>query len=380
MTRRWKLASALLLAALTAGAQTAPQNGKPQVTREPFGKTAGGEAVDLYRLANGRGMEAAIITYGGVLVSLTAPDRNGKFADIVLGCPDVACYEKQTAHFGGLVGRYANRIGGAKFALNGKEYLLPKNNGPNTLHGGPKSFDAHMWTAKPRQDASGAAVDLTMVSPDGEEGFPGKLTVKVTYTLTPANELRMDYTATTDRDTVVNLTNHAYFNLAGQGAGSILDHEVAIYADQFTPTDSTQIPTGQLRSVAGTPFDFRQLTRIGARIDQNDEQLKTGAGYDHNWVVRKGQQPLVKAAEAYEPKSGRVLEVRTTEPGVQFYTGNFLDGTIRGKAGVAYARRSGFCLETQHYPDSPNHPSFPSTTLKPGAEYRTTTVYAFSAR
>jgi aldose 1-epimerase len=359
-------------------AQAPSKKGSSNVTKQAFGKMPDGTAIDLYTLTNANGMHAGIITYGGAVASLTAPDRNGKFADIVLGCDNVADYQKQTAFFGALIGRYGNRIGKGQFKLEGKTYQLPKNDGDNTLHGGPQGFDKRVWTARPMNGAE-PALELTYTSKDGEEGFPGNLTAKVVYTLTNHNELKIDYTATTDKPTVVNLTNHSYFNLAGQGEGTILQHEVTINADRFTPVDKGLIPTGELRPVKGTPFDFTKATAIGTRIGQNDEQLIFGKGYDHNWVLNKGNGGSTKAAEVHDPKSGRVMEVWTTEPGLQFYTGNFLDGTIHGK-GHTYPHRGAFCMETQHYPDSPNHPSFPSTELKPGATYHTTTIYRFSAR
>jgi aldose 1-epimerase len=376
---RWStfaLMGALTLACLT---QAFAQKETSKVKKQAYGKMPNGAAVELYTLTNAKGMQAGIITYGGTVVSLTAPDRNGKYADIVLGMDDLAGYMKATAFFGALIGRYGNRIGHAQFTLEGKVYKLPANDGPNTLHGGPAGFDKHVWSAVPGSSADGETLELTYVSKDGEEGFPGTLTSKVVYTLTAKNELKIDYSATTDKPTVVNLTNHSYFNLAGQGEGDILAHEVMIDAARFTPVDATLIPTGELRPVAGTPFDFTKPTAVGARIEAADEQIKFGMGYDHNWVLNKGAGGLTKAAEVHEPKSGRVMEVWTTEPALQFYTGNFLDGTLHGK-GKTYVRRGALCMETQHYPDSPNQPSFPSTELKPGATYRTTTVYRFSAR
>ncbi|HJT87521.1 MAG TPA: aldose epimerase family protein [Bryobacteraceae bacterium] len=350
------------------------------VKKQPFGRTAGGTPVDLYTLGNRNGMEVSIATYGATIVSVTAPDRRGVFADVVLGCEDVAGYEHQTAFLGALIGRYGNRIGHARFRLGGVEYRLPANDGPNTLHGGPNGFDKRIWHAAGQSTQEGASIQLTYLSKDGEEGFPGNLSAKVVYTLTNRNELKIEYTATTDKDTVVNLTNHSYFNLAGQGSGDVLQHQVELNAKWFTPVDAELIPTGELRTVAGTPFDFTHLTAIGARIDQNDEQLQFGKGYDHNWVLEKTNGSLSKAAEVYEPQSGRVLEVWTTEPGVQFYTANHLDGTIHGKGGKVYRYRGAFCLETQHFPDSPNQPRFPSTELKPGQTYHSTTVYRFSTR
>jgi aldose 1-epimerase len=327
-------------------------------------------------------MQVKITNYGGIVVSLTAPDRNRKFADVVLGYNDLDSYLKPPfPYFGAIVGRYANRIAKGRFTLNGEEYKLAVNNGENTLHGGIKGFDKVVWKVKQvRTTPAGPALFLTYLSKDGEEGYPGNLTVTVVYTLTNNNELKIDYTASTDKDTVTNLTHHSYFNLAGEGNGDILDHQLVLKANRFIPTDAGAIPTGELRNVAGTPFDFRAATAIGARINGDDEQLKLGKGYDHTWVINGRAGSLRQAAIAYEPKSGRVMEVWTTEPGVQFYTGNYLDGTITGKAGKPYPRRSGFCLETQHYPDSPNQPNFPTTTLKKGAVYRSTTIYRFSAR
>ena len=367
-------------AALACFAQAPSKKGKAEVKKTAFGKTSDGAPVDLYTLTNVNGMTVGIITYGGAVASLTAPDRHGKYADVVLGMDSVAGYQKQTAFFGALIGRYGNRIGHAQFSLDGQTYKLPKNDGDNTLHGGSKGFDKHVWKARPAQ---GAALELTYVSKDGEEGFPGTLTAHVIYTVTARNELKIDYSATTDKDTVVNLTNHSYFNLAGAGEGDILQQQMTLLADRFTPVDAGLIPTGELRPVAGTPFDFTSATAIGARIGQNDQQLQYGKGYDHNWVLtRSGAAPgtLAKAAEVYDPSSGRVMEVFTTEPAIQFYTGNFLDGTIHGKGGKVYPLRGALCLETQHYPDSPNKPEFPSTELKPGAAYSSTTVYRFSAR
>lgn len=371
------LSPLLILAAMVT--MNCSSNKEPEASRNissrVFGKTPAGETVDLYTLKNAKGAEAAISTYGGVVVSLKVPDRSGVLADVVLGYDDFDGYVQNPAHFGAIVGRYGNRIAHAKFTLDGVAYTLAKNDGENSLHGGTRGFDKMLWKAKP---GSGASLELTYLSKDGEEGYPGNLSTTVVYTLTDDNELKIDYTATTDKDTVLNLTNHSYFNLAGEGQGDILAHQLTINAGRFTPVDKTLIPTGELRSVEGTPLDFRQPHAIGERINSTDEQIVLGRGYDHNFVLNRTGDGLVTAAKVTEPKSGRVLEVLTTEPGMQFYTGNFLDGTIHGKGGHVYGRRTAFCMETQHYPDSPNHPDFPTTELKPGAVYRTTTVYRFS--
>ena len=351
------------------------------VTKQSFGKTDAGENVDLYTLRNANGVEAKITNFGGILVSLKVADRNGKFDDVVLGFNDFDNYLKKNApYLGALIGRYGNRIAKGRFTLNGVEYKLAVNNGENHLHGGIKGFDKVVWTGHEMKTKTGPAVVLTYLSKDGEEGYPGNLNVRVVYTLTNNNEIKIDYSATTDKDTVTNLTHHSYFNLAGEGNGDILNHLVTINASRFVPTDAGSIPIGELRKVAGTPFDFLKATAIGARINQDDEQLKLGNGYDHTWVINGLPGRLRLAATAYEQTAGRVMQVWTTEPGMQFYTGNFLDGTLTGKAGKLYPRRSGFCFETQHYPDSPNHPSFPTTTLRKGATYKSTTIYRFSSR
>lgn len=354
--------------------------GQANITKESFGKTGNGENVDLYTLTNNLGMQAKIMNYGGIVVSLKVPDRNGKMDDVVLGFNDLDSYLKGHPYFGAIVGRYGNRIAKGRFTLNGVEYKLAVNNGENHLHGGIKGFDKVVWTAKEMRTKMGPALSLTYISKDGEEGYPGTLTATVVYTLTNNNELKLDYTVTTDKDTVSNLTHHSYFNLAGEGNGDILSHILTLNGSRFTPTDTGSIPTGELKAVAGTPFDFLKPTVIGKRINDQDQQLQYGSGYDHNFVVNGKFGSLRSAATVYEPTSGRVLEVWTTEPGVQFYTGNFLDGTLTGKSGKVYQKRFGFCLETQHYPDSPNHPAFPTTTLKKGATYRSTTVYRFKVR
>jgi aldose 1-epimerase len=349
------------------------------ISRAPFGNTSGGIAVELYTLRNGQGMEAKIATYGGIVTHLTAPDRKGQYSDIVLGYDKVDDYIKGSPYFGALIGRYGNRIAKGQFTLNGTKYQLAVNNGPNSLHGGNVGFDKVVWkVAKSEVVSQGPQLTLTYVSKDGEEGYPGNLQVTALYTLTEDNALRVDYTATTDKDTVVNLTQHSYFNLRGEG--DILGHQVQINADRFTPVDSTLIPTGELKPVTGTPFDFRKSTAIGARIEGSEEQLKFGKGYDHNWVVNKTAGALAIVATVYEPQTGRVLEVSSTEPGLQFYSGNFLDGSNVGKGGRVYKFRTGFCMEPQHFPDSPNQPGFPSTVLKPGQTYKNTIVYKFSAR
>ena len=348
---------------------------KPTVTRAPYGKMPDGAAVEIFTLTNANGIEVKAIEYGGIITSLRTPDRSGRMGDIVLGFPSLDGYLKDHPFFGAIIGRFGNRIGKGQFTLNGQTYKLATNNGPNHLHGGNKGFDKVLWTGEPV--AGQNAVAFTRTSPDGEEGYPGNLAVRVTYTLTDRNELVVEYHATTDKATPVNLTQHSYFNLAGHGSGGILGHELMLNADRYTPVDDTLIPTGDLASVAGTPFDFRKSTAIGARITQTDPQLTNGKGYDHNWVLNRKGDGLQLAARVIEPKTGRTLEVATTEPGIQFYSGNFLDGTLTGKDGAVYKHRTGFCLETQHFPDSPNKPAFPSTILKPGAEYRTRTVFTF---
>ena len=353
--------------------------GKATLKKEVFGKTSDGQSVDIYTLTNANGVEARITTYGGIVVSLKTPDRNGKMDDIVLGFDTLDEYLKGHPFFGAIAGRYANRIAKGQFTLNGVEYKLPVNNGENSLHGGIKGFDKVVWKSRQVPAKDGVAIELTYLSKDGEEGYPGNLTSTIVYTLTDKNELKIDYSATTDKDTVINLTNHSYFNLAGQGNGDILNHQMMINAKSFTPVDSTLIPTGELRSVKDTPFDFTQPKAIGERVNQEDEQLKFGQGYDHNYVVNGQMGVLRQAAKVTEPSTGRVMEVWTTEPGVQLYIGNFLT-EMKGKAGKGYNRRNGFCLETQHFPDSPNKPNFPSAVLKKGGRYQTTTVFKFSAQ
>ena len=349
--------------------------------KEAYGTTSEGEAVDLYTLSNANGIEVRAITYGGIIVSLKVPDNNGRLDDIVMGHDTLEGYVTKSGYFGAIVGRYGNRIANGKFTVDGVEYKLAVNNGPNHLHGGLKGFDKVVWQAESFENPDGAGVVLSYTSKDGEEGYPGNLTAKITYTLTAQNELVVDYHATTDKATPLNLTQHTYFNLAGDGNGDILGHDVLLNASHFTPVDKTMIPTGEVRSVARTPMDFTKPTAIGARIDQEDEQLRFGRGYDHNLVINQeeGEGPSL-VARVYEPTTGRVMEVFSTEPGVQFYSGNFLDGSVTGKSGHVYERRTGFCLETQHYPDSPNKPDFPSSILRPGETYDSRTIFKFSAR
>jgi aldose 1-epimerase len=348
---------------------------KTQVTKHPFGKTTDGTPVEIYTLKDGT-VEARIMTYGGIIQSLKIPDRKGNIADVVLGFDSLSGYEKNPGpYFGALIGRYANRIAHGEFKLDGHTYTLPKNDGDNTLHGGTRGFDKVVWKAKEIPDG----IELTHVSKNGDQGFPGTLTAVVKYTLA-GNILHIDYSATTDKDTVVNLTNHSYWNLSGQGNGTILHDEVKIDASHFTPVNTNLIPTGVLEPVAGTPFDFRKLTVIGSRINENNEQLRNARGYDDNWVLDKPAGKLGEAAEVYDPTSGRVLTVWTTQPGIQFYTGNFLDGTIKGKDKKVYVHRAALALETQHYPDSPNQPKFPTTELKPGQRYHEVTEFRFSTK
>jgi aldose 1-epimerase len=370
----------LLVAGGAAGPQGQPEPprpaARPPVERAPFGHMTDGTAVESFTLRNARGVEVRAITYGAIITSLRVPDRAGRFDDIVLGHDDLAAYLRGTPYFGAVVGRYGNRIAKGRFTLDGKTYTLATNNGPNHLHGGVKGFDKVVWQGETASTPGGASVTFRYTSKDGEEGYPGTLRAQVTYTLTDRGELRFEYLATSDKATPVNLTQHSYFNLSG-GARDILGHELTIDASRFTPVDATLIPTGRLAPVSGTPFDFRKPTAIGARIGQDDEQLKFGGGYDHNYVLDRSGAGLVHAARLVDPASGRTLDVQTTEPGVQFYSGNFLDGTITGRGGIVYKHRSGLCLETQHYPDSPNQPAFPSTILRPGKEYRSMTVLTF---
>ena len=356
----------------------AQSTSKSGVQQQSFG-THDGRPITLYTLTNSHGVEVRAMNYGGIILSIRVPDRKGQLADIVLGHETLDGYVPNPPYIGAIVGRYANRIANGTFTLDGKTYTLPKNDGPNTLHGGTdKTFNKVVWDGEAPKGKTGVA--FSYLSKDGDDGFPGNLKVKVSYTLTDANELIIDYEATTDKSTPVNLSQHSYFNLAGEGTSDILNHEVMINADRFTPVDKNLIPTGELRPVKGTPLDFTTSTRVGARIDDTYDQMVLAHGYDHNWAINRKGEGLVLAARVYEPTSGRVMEVSTTQPGVQFYTGNFLDGTVTGKQGHVYKRRYGLCLETQHFPDSPNHPDFPSAILKPGETFHAKTVFKFSTK
>ena len=379
------LAACLFLSSCGGGGgKTASEPAKPEakltLTKSDFGKTKDGTAVDLYTLTNNNGIEVGVITYGARVTKIRTPDRKGNFDDIVLGFDDLEGYLGTNPYFGAVVGRYGNRIAKGRFTLDGHDYKLPVNNGPNSLHGGLKGFDKVVWTARDVSTPAAPAVELTYVSKDGEEGYPGNLTVKVTYQLNNDNEVQLDYSAVTDKTTVTNITNHTYFNLSGAGNGDILKHQLRLNASRFTPVDAGLIPTGELKGVMNTPFDFTEPAVIGLRIDDpKDEQIQFGKGYDHNWVLDQSKAgELFAAAELIDPASGRFLRLSTTQPGVQYYTGNFLDGTIKGKGGKIYGKRAALCLETQHFPDSPNHPDFPSTTLKPGQTMTSRTVWRFS--
>ncbi|RYG75072.1 galactose mutarotase [bacterium] len=368
------LAASTLLGGFGAhAAQAAPIS----IVKAPYGVLPDGAKVSLFTLTNSKGAQVKITNYGAVVTSLRVPDKKGRLGDVLLGYDNLEGVRKGDAYIGAVAGRYANRIAKGRFTLDGKTYTLATNNGPNHLHGGKVGFNQKVWTAKPLRLKNGPALELRLYSKSGEEGYPGNLQTRLRYTFDNNNQLHVDYRAFTDAPTVVNLTQHAYFNLAGKG--TILDHKLKLYADRYTPIDTTSIPLGPLAPVAGTPFDFRKLTRIGARIDADNQQIKNGQGYDHNFVVNGRNGVLRRAARVEEPTSGRVMTVWTTEPGVQLYTGNFLSGAT-GKNGQPLARRSGFCLETQHYPDSPNHPAYPSTTLRPGQTYRHTTIYSFSTK
>jgi aldose 1-epimerase len=359
---------------------TVQADAKAKIKIESFGQMPDGTAISKYTLTNSKGMTMQVINLGGVITSLTAPDRNGKFEDVVLGYDSLAGYIAKGSFFGALVGRYGNRIGNAKFVLDGKTFELEKNNGPNNLHGGAKGFDKRVWTIEEMPTDNGAAIKLSYTSADMEGGFPGNLQTQVIYHLTDSNELKINYRATTDKKTIVNLTNHTYFNLSGNTQNDILNHELMINADRFVPVDAGLIPLGPLKDVSGTPFDFRTPTVIGARIDKDDEQLKVGKGYDHCWVLSNPGDSAKVAATVHDPSNGRVLSVYTTEPGIQVYTGNFLDGSVTGKYGSVYMKRFAICLETEHFPDSPNKKDYPSVVLNPGEVYKTQTVYTFSVK
>lgn len=351
---------------------------RDRVSRAPFGQLPDGRAVELFTLTNAHGIEVRAMTYGAIITAIRTPDRTGTPADIALGFDSLGGYLGGSPYFGAIVGRYANRIAGGRFTLDGVGYQLARNNGPNTLHGGARGFDKVLWKGEPFEAGSTVGVRLRYDSPDGEEGYPGAVAVQVTYTLNDADELIVDYEASTTKATPINLSQHTYWNLHGDGR-DILDHVLTLNAAAFTPVDSTLIPTGQIAPVAGTPFDFRRATPIGARINDQDEQLRFGRGYDHNWVIDRDRPgTFVHAARLEDPVSGRRLDISTTEPGLQFYSGNFLDGSIKGKGGRVYGHRTGLCLETQHYPDSPNHANFPSTILRPGQRYQSRTVFAFT--
>jgi aldose 1-epimerase len=385
MRTRWTVAwAALLFTAACSGrsADSTPMShSTTHIAQEPFGRTPDGRAISIVTLRNQNGVEVRVMSYGAIIVSLKTPDRSGQSADIVLGHDEAAGYFPNPTFFGAVVGRYGNRIAKGRFSLDGHDYTLPTNNGPNSLHGGTTGWDQALWEADPFQSKDGPGVVLTHTSPDGDQGYPGTVKAKVTYTLTDDDRLRIEYSATTDKPTVINLTQHSYFNLSAGASPDILSHQLMINAAQYTPVDDTLIPTGEIASVDHTPFDFRTPTAIGARIGDQDVQLTRGKGYDHNFVLtRVNAGDLELAARVQEPTSGRTLEVLTTQPGLQFYSGNFLDGTITGKGGVKYGLRSGFCLETQHFPDSPNHPTFPSTVLRPGETYASTTVFHFGVK
>jgi len=366
---------------LSAALASTSKHAAPTITKQPFGSTSEGP-VDLYTLTNSRGMEFKIMTYGGIIQSVRVPDRHGDAANVTLGFSNLDDYVQRSPYFGCITGRYANRIAQGTFTLDGVTYHLPINNPPNSLHGGTIGFDKHIWAATPFQDRDSVGLRLSFTSPDGDQGYPGTLVAEATYTLTKRNQIQIDYRAhVLGKATIVNLTNHAYWNLAGEGSGSIDGHVLYLDAPRYTPVDPTLIPTGAIDPVAGTPMDFTRPTAIGARIRDSFPQLVIGRGYDHNWVLDRpspADRSSILAARVTERKSGRVLSIYTTEPGIQFYSGNFLDGTLVGTSGRMYRQGDGFALETQHYPDSPNHANFPSTVLRPGQEFSSQTIYQFS--
>ncbi|MDT0676855.1 aldose epimerase family protein [Autumnicola musiva] len=359
-------------------AEETAQNNETVIDKSDYGTTPNGENVEMYTLTNNNGMEVKIITYGGRITSLTAPDKNGEYQDVVLGFDSLEQYTKDNPYFGALIGRYGNRIAQGKFSLDGEQYSLPQNDGENSLHGGEKGFDKVVWTATPVEGEN--SLKMSYTSEDMEQGYPGKLETIVTYTLNENNSLDVKYEATTDKKTIVNLTQHSYFNLSGNFSEDILNHKVEINADKFIPVTENLIPTGEIKSVEGSPFDFREPKIVGQNIEAENQQLKRGLGYDHCWVLNEQESGMRFAASAYDPESGRYLEVHTDEPGIQFYTGNFLDGTLPAKGGGTYGKRTGFCLETQHYPDSPNQEGFPSVVLEPGEKYTSNTSFKFSAK
>lgn len=364
--------------------QTEIANKEPKdslaISQEDFGKLPTGESIQKYTMTNANGMVVSVINYGGIITNLKVPDKNGKIEDVVLGFDSLEGYLTPAPYFGAIIGRYGNRIAQGKFNLDGTQYTLAQNDGQNHLHGGNKGFDKVVWEITKITNLHSVALQLHYLSEDMEEGYPGNLSTTVTYTLTNDNTLKVSYKATTDKKTIVNLTQHSYFNLSGDFSKDILEHEIAINADTFLPVDETLIPTGEFKAVAGTPFDFKQAKAIGKQINEDNQQLKRGLGYDHCWVLNRVSEDLSLAATAYDPKSGRFMEVKTTEPGIQFYSGNFLDGTLKSKSGGTYAKRSGFCLETQHYPDSPNQEDFPSVVLNPDQTYRSETTFKFSVK
>jgi aldose 1-epimerase len=369
----------LAITATLAGAVAGTANAAATLDRASYGTTQAGQPVEIFTMINTKGMRVRFLSYGGVITEIEAPDRSGQLANIVLGLRNLHDYETLSAHYGAITGRYANRIAKAQFSLNGQTYHLIANNGANSLHGGPNALDKQVWTVEPAQVANGVAATLSYISKDGEQNFPGALTTHVTYTLTNDNEFRIDYQATTDKDTVINFTNHSYFNLAGNGSGSVENQMMLINADRYTPAGPDQIPTGELVQVEGTPFDFRQMMPLGARLRSADQQMVYAHGYDHNFVLNKRPDEGVSfAARAYDPRSGRVIDCFTSEPGLQLYTSNGLNGSVVGSSGTVYRQTEGFTLETQHFPDSPNQPGFPSTELKPGQEFRSTTIFRFA--
>jgi aldose 1-epimerase len=368
-----------IAAALAAVMTSRTANAAATLDHAPYGTTQDGQAVDIYTMTNEHGLHVRFLSYGGVITEINVPNRAGRLDDIVLGLGTLREYETLPGHFGAITGRYANRIGGAQFTLNGQTYHLIANNGPNTLHGGPNALDHRVWTVSPLTTPNGVAATLSYASPDGDQNFPGTLTTQVTYTLTNDDVLQIVYVASTDKDTVINFTNHSYFNLAGNGSGSITDQLLLVNADRYTPTGPDQIPTGEIAPVEGTPLDFRQMIPIGARLHSAFQQMVYARGYDHNFVLNKPTGgAMTFAARAYDPRSGRLIDCFTTEPGVQVYTSNGMNGSIVGSSGTTYRQTEGFTLETQHFPDSPNKPNFPSTELKPGQEFRSTTIFRFA--